>query len=600
MGRVMNETRNFFLYGTAPPRGLDALDQLLIRKAEVMASCGDPRDFVIRAKNVSADLLCAMRVTLLNETEIDLIDNFGFNASEPITRENEALMLTTLTSSIKGLLGMHPTSADEDEALLDAEDLSPKQRQAVLLRKREKELLVSTLDFLRMETEELGSQDERNETESQGRYQIASLMEEERAKEERLEDLRRKLEEERERMNRTKVEVVTVTVNVRKAGQPGSAESANLTIHEGDSLVSKVAEFGAKHDLDAQGRAKLENHVKNAIAEEKPIAALVQAITRYGAIAVLGAREGDNVTDNVERFLLSQGLLEEGEDKFSDLLQEMERKLRSRVEARLLFQIPIVAPDGRKLGLQIRDGEQHDLPGFMRTFAQVRQRSLCSLTALLLTRHGTDFGELRIFRFTHFVSPVRHPSREQRPAVGPGGSEASGSRDTAGAGEPGWLEEARHEALRRRRGQARGSHLKLLRQERHPGGVHPTPTEATRPVQASSGGLLIVTAILYCTRFVYYAFLTKTRRVSLDPSRHGRNYPMPSFHLDLLWWSWEENPPPQALNRTFTRMTVKATYISTVVGKRLKNTKRYVYDSVFQYSDTKRATRRKPRKWHKM
>ena len=151
-------------------------------------------------------------------------------------------------------------------------------------------------------------------------------------------------------------------------------ESVNLTIYEGDSLVDKVSQFARNHSLDQGARIQLENHVKNKVQDEKSISAMIQTITQYGSLVVLGIRLGDNVTDTVERFLLRQGILDESEDKFKDLQESLEEKLSSRLSARVLVQIPVVAPDGRKLSVDIRDGEQHDMAGFMRTFAQVSEK----------------------------------------------------------------------------------------------------------------------------------------------------------------------------------------------------------------------------------
>ena len=78
----------------------------------------------------------------------------------------------------------------------------------------------------------------------------------------------------------------------------------------------------------------------------------VQTITRYGAIAVLGVSAGENVTDKVERLLLTQGILEESEEKFHELLGSLGEKLEARLSARFLLQIPVVAPDGRKLAVR--------------------------------------------------------------------------------------------------------------------------------------------------------------------------------------------------------------------------------------------------------
>ena len=375
VGKVLNETRNFFLYGTAPAKGLDAIDEMLIRKMDLMDSCGQPQEFVIRAENVSEELLCALRVTFSNETELTLIES-NFNMSKAITHTNELLMLRFLQKSLVELLQMHPTSLEDDEVKLDSDQLSMKKRFAITLRVREKKLLHSALSSLDDKIEEL-------DEESHELYQIAALLQEEKERQHRLDDLKQKLKEETEKLN-NRTEVVTVTVNVRKAGQGNSVESVNLTILEGDSLNDKVSEFAIRYGLDQGARNQLENHVKNSVPEDRPITAMLQTITRYGTIAVLGTRQGENVTDKVERFLLAQGVLDESEDKFKDLLVSLEEKLSSRLAARFILQIPVVAPDGRKLSVHVRDGEQHDMVAFMKTFAQVSPCETSNVGLLLL------------------------------------------------------------------------------------------------------------------------------------------------------------------------------------------------------------------------
>ncbi|UPQ97351.1 Rubisco LSMT substrate-binding domain-containing protein [Chloropicon primus] len=373
VGKVVNDTRNFFLYGTAPSRGLDAIDEMLIKKMDVLSVCGGPRDFVIQAKNVSEELLCAMRVSLSNETELNLIEA-SFNRSMGITKSNEMLMLQTLEGSVRGLLRKHITSTEEDEAQLESDDLSAKKRFAVTLRLREKELLQSALAFLEDEIEGLEGKDP-------DFFQVAALLLQEEEKQRRLEDLQQKLGEERERLSK-KAEIVSVTINVQKAGEPDSVESANLTIYEGDDLGDRVREFGDKHALDQVARKRLEMHVKNNIPPREPIVALLQTITQHGSLEPLGLARGENATDKVERFLLTQGVLEESEDKFKTLAQELEEKLRSRSSARLLVEIPVVAPDGRKLTLHIREGEQHDMLEFMRVFAKYAKLPSSSIQPL--------------------------------------------------------------------------------------------------------------------------------------------------------------------------------------------------------------------------
>lgn len=67
---VLNRTRDFFQHGILPPPGLDELDDFLLKKIGMILHCGYSNNMKIRQDNISEELFCAMRVHLMNETEV--------------------------------------------------------------------------------------------------------------------------------------------------------------------------------------------------------------------------------------------------------------------------------------------------------------------------------------------------------------------------------------------------------------------------------------------------------------------------------------------------------------------------------------------------
>lgn len=162
---VINKTRNFLEHGVMPWKGLDEVDQLLLRKLSVLTQCGSVQSQRINHANVSAHLLCAMRVHLVNQTDLDIVcpkadgpwfepkcEDDSFNWTLPISLDNEVATLNALEGSIKVLLAGYTTSIEEDEALLEGTSaeggngMGPTVRAAVVMRLREKQLLERALD----------------------------------------------------------------------------------------------------------------------------------------------------------------------------------------------------------------------------------------------------------------------------------------------------------------------------------------------------------------------------------------------------------------------------------------------------------------------
>jgi hypothetical protein len=153
IGRVINETVDFFYHGVKPGAALDAVDLLLLRKMRLLEQChGENRseggadgpghfvhtkEYRITRQSVTTDLLCAVRVHLANETEMDALcpqlwgplawselecEGGAFDWRAPISRRNEYLTLGALGHSMRALLADYTTTVEHDESLLLLDD----------------------------------------------------------------------------------------------------------------------------------------------------------------------------------------------------------------------------------------------------------------------------------------------------------------------------------------------------------------------------------------------------------------------------------------------------------------------------------------------
>jgi ABC-type amino acid transport substrate-binding protein len=87
----------------------------------------------------------------------------------------------------------------------------------------------------------------------------------------------------------------------------------------------------------------------------------VPVIVPAGAKGVLAVREGDNISELVRTFA---DLHEIPVGIVAGLTSKVEDTLAKRAARRLLLAMPVSAPDGRTVQLEVRDGEQHDLLRF--------------------------------------------------------------------------------------------------------------------------------------------------------------------------------------------------------------------------------------------
>ena len=131
---VLNQTNEFFVHGVLPKAGLDELDNFLLKKIGMLSHCGFENDMKITLNNVTDELMCAMRVHLMNESEVhvfcpkearvweDNCLNVEFMNYTAISEPNELQVVSALRGSLHGLLASYPTSLGEDEAILAAQE----------------------------------------------------------------------------------------------------------------------------------------------------------------------------------------------------------------------------------------------------------------------------------------------------------------------------------------------------------------------------------------------------------------------------------------------------------------------------------------------
>jgi hypothetical protein len=168
---VLNKTRDFFQNGVLPQGGLDELDDFLLKKIGMLQHCGTDREMKILHGNMTKELVCAMRVHLMNETEMNVFcpaDSKVFSQNcldvefmnyTAISLTNELSVIETFQNTLNSLLYSYPTTHEEDVAVLahqekasnedrDGDKYGPVFLAAIRLRMREKELLMATLEYL--------------------------------------------------------------------------------------------------------------------------------------------------------------------------------------------------------------------------------------------------------------------------------------------------------------------------------------------------------------------------------------------------------------------------------------------------------------------
>ena len=377
---VLNRTRDFFLHGVLPMAGLDELDQFLLKKIGMIAHCGFENDMKIYrnettgAGAISEELMCAMRVHLMNETETNIfcpadskawMDNchdVQFLNFTAISRVNEVAVVNSLQNSIEGLLKSYPTSADDDQSILSSASASGAgmghvRKAAIQLRLREKDILKGGLEFLEEYSTELNS-------EAEVEYQLESKAKERAESDEREIEHARFLEEVRARSEENNR--LLATVNVDLSGN----KKANLTLHSGQDIAAVVQAFCQTHAVPLSYADKLVNALKDKIPRERHLSLLLGVVNPLGHRNVMALYQDANVTVEVAAFCARYNVTSRKS------CQGVEERVRSRVEVggsftrHVLLTLPIDVPDSRKLLLPVREGDQHQLGQLVLDFCE--------------------------------------------------------------------------------------------------------------------------------------------------------------------------------------------------------------------------------------
>jgi len=385
--KVINRTRDFYVHGVRPLRGFDEVDKMMKRMKQVLDLCGNYSVHVIKNGNVSDNLFCAMRIHLVNESDLDAICPAGpypfndgecncakkdkaasirdcdeyeiyFNTSLPICRKNEESSILALINSLEALQSGYPTSIDDDESLLmlsTVTERTPLYAAAVSVRLQEKLLVRDTLKALR----------ERLEMLDELPYQVEEMR--------RRQELRREMEEkkkaENELMRKKAMEpklVVSVPVDMGEAG------SHNISVYEGQELEAVAKEFVANHTLKAEAVQILVDAVKKKIPEQAQIELAVPFLDPYGIRRVVSVYQGLNATNVTQEICISYNISDDYDDPDCvGLVQKVEKMYEKRIKYRVLMTMPVSLADGRDVQLQVREGDHHDLISLVTNLAAV-------------------------------------------------------------------------------------------------------------------------------------------------------------------------------------------------------------------------------------
>jgi len=380
--KTINKTRAFFEHGVRPRPGMDPVDKMMKRKRDLLGDCGDGSKQLLRMSNVTAELLCSVRIHLIHETEADYLcppgeapfhdhqcdcDEFSpddkcegpkksFNHTQAISKNNEQKALGALLNVMKDIRSRAVSTIQADETALAAINRAggpPLLRDAVRIRISEKRILDSTIDIVE---EMLANLEGRT-------YQVDAIHE-------RMEADKALRVEQIEYLNmlasETSRDHIAVALNITlEDSGTGSAKEVECVVKKGRMIDDVVRSFAIKHNLpEASAQA-----LRSALLERAPVEPpfLISRVFTLpdGRKRTLLVQDGGNVTDAVYRFAAKYNLTEgeplQGHFVTKQLNDTIFAAAEARKERPLLLAVPVDGPDGRKLTFEIRQGEQHDI-----------------------------------------------------------------------------------------------------------------------------------------------------------------------------------------------------------------------------------------------
>lgn len=378
---VINQTRDFFHHGILPKAGLDELDQYLLKKLGMISHCGVDKDMLVQHGTVSKELMCAMRVYLMNETEIHTFcparikyfeencQNVEFMNYTAVSLQNEISVIQAFRSTLTRMLSSFSTSIEEDKDILKVcendvkletkkEKKETKQKgekkkagllycHAVRLRLREKSLIKSAVDYL----DDYETHIQTGKVEFQLEMKLKQREQEDLAEKARIEFIQRVNDR-----AATKEPVAILPVDLGEIGTP----DLNITIQEGDDLSIIIKNFASQYGISQMDISKLENALRNRIVHPEPLLLLMGVIIPSGERKILSIKQNTNATFETHVFC-AQNNISSSDDCGRILQRVIQRTESSHYTRNILLVVPIDAPDGRKIKLIVREGEQHDL-----------------------------------------------------------------------------------------------------------------------------------------------------------------------------------------------------------------------------------------------
>jgi hypothetical protein len=388
---TINKTRAFFEDAVRPRPGMDAVDKMMKRKKDLLDDCGEGRLQLLQMNNVTHALLCAVRIHLIHETEANYLCPPGeapfhdhqcdckeftppddvcegpkksFNASHAISKSNERKALGALLNVVRDIRSNSASTIAADEAALAAvrrSGASPLLQAAIHIRLQEKRILDTSISALEEMQENL-----------EGRtYQVDAIHERQQVE-------KATWEAQVKYMNAlaedTKRDSIAVALNVTlEDAETGTAREVECIVRKGRFLNDVVAAFARKHNLPQASADTLAQALQERAPTEEPFLFAQELQVLDGTKQILLVPEGGNVTDAVYRFAarfnLTEGKPLQGHRNTDVINSTIFAGVEARRKRPVLLSVPVEGPDGRKLTLQIRESEQHDIYGTAAKFA---------------------------------------------------------------------------------------------------------------------------------------------------------------------------------------------------------------------------------------
>jgi hypothetical protein len=354
--RVINQTKDFFLYGIQPKRGLDDVDKLMTRKRTMVEFCGNMTMHYIKPGNITTELMCATRIHIMNETELDVMcpmqdgafwadekkcEGGGFDWTLPISIHNENLTINAMEDTVKALQKGYKTTNEEDDNLLQMSSITKVTRSAIAVRKREKELIESVLKYLA---------DRRANLENLP-HQIEAIREKERLRIQAKKDLeiwKKKVQKE----ELAPKPVIEFPIDL------GGGNKPNFTVYEGQDLEQVAQFFAQTNGLTNAGLKSVIANAKKRVKKTARLEFFTSIVLAEGLKAGIRVFEGENVSIVVRRFCALHNLTDHQTNLTEIAVRE---KYEKRLNRSVIISFPVTVPDGRSVNIDVRQGEQHDL-----------------------------------------------------------------------------------------------------------------------------------------------------------------------------------------------------------------------------------------------